>query len=115
MDYHKKYLKYKTKYFQLKNQTNYNMVGGNNKNTVYLFKADWCPHCIAFKPTWKTLQQNMEDKINFVTIDSEKNKEEIKNFGVSGFPTIMLKTNDKVIEYVGDRSLDGLKEFINNY
>lgn len=115
MDYNKKYLKYKAKYLELKNQSNYNMIGGGNKNTMYLFKANWCGHCNGFKPTWKVLQQEMKNKINFVTFDSEKNKEEIQKFGISGFPTVMLKTDDKIIEYVGDRSLDGLKEFINSY
>jgi len=114
-DYHKLYLKYKSKYMQLKLQ---NMKGGNgnNMNTLFLFKADWCGHCRGFKPTWEKLQNDMSDKINFVTYDADKNKDKINEYKIDGFPTLVLKTKDnKAVEYVGSRDLDALKEFINQY
>ena len=121
MDYNNKYLKYKAKYLKLKSleqkQVKIMNGGGNSPtiNVIYLFKADWCGHCKAFKSVWESLQENLKDKINFVTYDNEKNSDEIKKFGVEGFPTIILKNNNKAIEYVGPRDEQSLIEFINMY
>lgn len=122
MDYNEKYLKYKAKYLKLKSiekqqMSMFNMSGGGNANkpTVYLFKAEWCPHCVNFKPTWNDIQKNMSSKVEFVTYDADKNKNEIKQFNIEGFPTIILKKEDKAIEYVGPRDINSVKEFIEQY
>ena len=94
------------------------MTGGNNKKaekTLYLFKADWCPHCINFMPTWESIKNNNKDKINFIKYDSQENREQIKEFGVDGFPTIILKIGDKAIEYVGPRDENSILNFIQQY
>ncbi len=68
-DYTKKYLKYKEKYLKLKkmeeemNKKTMIMTGGGNKDdkkTLALFKAEWCGHCQAFKPTWNKLKNEMK-------------------------------------------------------
>ena len=121
MDYQEKYLKYKSKYLKLKSQEKSFdkniMTGGNNKEkaTLYLFKAEWCPHCISFKPTWENLKENLESKVDFVMYDSEKNASEIKEYKIEGFPTLVLKTKSKAIEYVGPRDFNSVKEFIETY
>lgn len=125
MNYNEKYLKYKAKYLKLKsimdkNKNNsINMLGGASKlkdeKTIYLFKAEWCPHCRVFKSTWEGLKNELEDKIKFVTYDSDKDAKEIKSFKIQGFPTIILTVGDKAIEYVGPRDETSIKEFINQY
>ena len=115
MDYKQKYLKYKTKYNQLV-INDLSLKGGSlNKNTLYLFKADWCGHCKNFKSTWKELQNEIGNKVNFISVDADKDKEKITNFNIQGFPTLILQQKDKAIEYVGNRDLNSLKEFINTY
>ena len=109
-----KYLKYKVKYMELK-KTQFHMKGGGDINTLYLFKADWCPHCINFRETWDILQKDMKGKINFIAYDADKDKSIIKEYNVEGFPTLMLKTKDRVIEYVGERNISGIKQFVNEY
>lgn len=125
MNYNEKYLKYKAKYLKLKSALEKNdkntiiMSGGGSKinddKIIYLFKAEWCPHCRSFKPTWEGLKKELEDKIKFVTYDSEKNAKEIKTFNIQGFPTIIITVGDKAIEYVGPRDELSLKEFIDQY
>jgi len=122
MDYSQykiKYLKYKKKYLKLKSlenkQLKYNLNGGSDKNTLYLFKAEWCGHCKGFKPTWEKLQNEMKDKVNFKTYDSDKDADMIEKFKIQGFPTLVLKVGDKAIEYVGGRDILSLKDFINLY
>jgi thioredoxin 1 len=94
-----------------------NMKGGDAdvKKTLYLFKADWCGHCRGFKPVWQQLQDELGDKIEFVTYDADKNKNEINKYNIEGFPTLILKKGNEAIEYVGNRDLNSLKDFINNY
>jgi len=116
-DYTKKYLKYKAKYLSLKKlEKNFNMKGGGqDKKTLALFKAEWCGHCIGFKKTWNELKNENKNNINFVTYDSELNKNEISKYKIEGFPTLVLLTNDKAIEYVGPRNKEAIEEFIKQY
>lgn len=113
MDYKLKYEKYKYKYLMLKNTQS----GGSNIPKLYLYKASWCGHCQNFEPTWKQLIENPEykGKINFITMDSELNKKEIKEKNIEGFPTIILEKNNKEIEYNGSREKDDLHTFIQEH
>ena len=114
MDYNNKYIKYKLKYLKLKK--NYKLIGGNNKNDLYLFKAEWCGHCQAFKNEWENLKKDNElnKKVNFITFDSEKDAIKIKEWKINGYPTILLKKNDATaVEYFGNRNINSIKEFIN--
>jgi len=121
MNYNEKYLKYKAKYIKLKsmiaNKNNNSLVmsGGApiSDKTIYLFKAEWCPHCKVFKSTWEELKKEFKSKIKFVAYDSVENAKEIKSFKIEGYPTIILTVGDKAIEYVGPRDPLSLKEFIN--
>jgi thiol-disulfide isomerase/thioredoxin len=119
MDYRDKYLKYKAKYLKLKSlEKSYQtkqMTGGSDKGTIYLFKAEWCGHCRGFKPTWEKLQKDMQNKVNFITYDSEKDANIMKKYNIGGFPTLIMKVGDKAIEYVGSRDYDSLKDFITQY
>jgi thiol-disulfide isomerase/thioredoxin len=110
MSYRDKYLKYKAKYESLKSLQ---MTGGADADkTVYLFKASWCPHCTNFAPVWNKLSKSGMNDVNFVTYDADTHKEEIRNYEVSSFPTIILKKNNKAIEYSGSRDINSIKEFI---
>jgi thiol-disulfide isomerase/thioredoxin len=111
--YYQKYQKYKIKYLNAKK---INQTGGSSNKAIdlYFFKADWCGHCKNFMPVWNDLikDEKLTDKINFIQFDSEKNQDEIKEWKIEGFPTIILKQGDKAIEYNGPRKLNNIKEFI---
>ena len=107
MSYQEKYLKYKNKYINLKNQRQYAQSGGANVE-IKLIKADWCGHCQNFLPTWENLQNNYNNKYKFTTLDSEKDKSEINKLKINGFPTILI--NNK--EYNGDRTEESIITFI---
>jgi thiol-disulfide isomerase/thioredoxin len=119
MDYHDKYLKYKNKYLKLKflEQKNSTMHGGSNpaKATLNLFKAEWCGHCINFKPIWEKIQTEKSNNISFKSYDADKDKQAIKSFNIEGFPTLILTQGNKAIEYVGNRDYDSIIEFISTY
>ena len=80
-----------------------------------LFKAEWCGHCKHFLPIWEKISNDSNLNISFKIFDSEKNKKEIKEYNIDGFPTIMYKFNDKLIEYTGSRDVESIKHFISTY
>ena len=112
--YYKKYLNYKQKYLNLKSQ-NVMTGGASTQNKLYLFKAEWCGHCRNFKSTWAQLQKEMKDHVEFVTYDADNHKNEIKKYNIQGYPTLILHTGNKAVEFNGERTLDGLKDFIKEY
>ena len=110
--YQQKYLKYKTKYLNLKRNLASQKGGSGEKTQVYLFKAEWCGHCKGFKPTWEKIQNDLKNKYEFITIDSDKDKEQINQWAIKGFPTIIKKVGSNAEEYVGPRDEMSVKEFI---
>lgn len=112
MDYKAKYLKYKSKYLNIKNNNLTMSGGGSAKTTVYLFKAEWCPHCVGFKPTWEKIQKDFKGKYEFITVDSEKDKAIIAKWDIKGYPTIIKKSGSVAQEYIGTRDEMGVKTFI---
>lgn len=97
-----------------------NLNVDNGEVVVALFYADWCPHCVDFKPDYKramsTLNGNTykNKRLRFEMVDCEKYKPLSKKYGVSGFPTVkILKSNSTtdVEEYSGDRSYKGLSTY----
>ena len=111
--FHKKYLLYKNKYNALKKQQLVMMGGSSTEKTVYLFKAEWCGHCQSLKPIWNELKNNANN-VKFVEYDADKNPDVMKKYQIEGYPTIMMKKNNKMIEYRSERTADGLLNFINN-
>ena len=111
-----KYIKYKVKYNLLKNKSlqkeTFQKGGNENKPDLYLFKAKWCGHCKNFLPTWEALSNKYNKKINFITYDSEKNKKEMEEWKIEGFPTIIYRKDNVAQEYKGDRDIDSLINFI---
>jgi thiol-disulfide isomerase/thioredoxin len=116
VDYNKKYIQYKMKYLKLKNQQNI-MKGGSasNNNKLFLFKAEWCGHCKNFKSTWNKLQSDLKNDVEFVTYDADEHKDIITKYNIQGFPTLILNSGNKMIEYNGQRDIVSLKEFIKSY
>ena len=113
-DYYTKYLKYKSKYINLKNNL---MTGGGEQKDVMLFKAEWCGHCKQFLPVWNTIKEMPEfkNKFNFKTIDYDNDKEEISKWDVKEFPTLLIKNTDNdVSEYNGPREMEHMIEFFNS-
>ena len=112
-----KYQKYKYKYIKLKNILE--MKGGDPPNkTLYLFKAEWCGHCIKFKSLWNKLKNELSDKqynVKFVEYDYNNDKTKIQQFNIKSYPTIILKHNNELIQYEGNRTFEEIKEFIESY
>jgi thiol-disulfide isomerase/thioredoxin len=114
MDYEQKYLKYKSKYLQLKNNLNFQTGGGDDKPIVSLFKSEQCGHCKNFKPNWNDLQTKHPDVATYQTFDSQNNNLKFAANNINGVPTILKTYNNETTEYQGDRSVDDLVNWIQN-
>ncbi len=97
-----------------------NLKVSSNEVVVALFYADWCPHCVDFKPHYKKAMSKLNGntykgkKLRFEMVDCDEHKPLSKKYGVSGFPTVkILNSNDvnDVEEYSGDRSYEGLSTY----
>jgi thiol-disulfide isomerase/thioredoxin len=98
--------------------SNPNLTVSSNETLVALFYADWCPHCVAFKPDYKKAMSNLNGNkykgktLRFVMVDCDKNKSIAKENNVSGFPTVKILNDDKTSsEYSGERSYEGLSSY----
>ena len=75
--------------------------------------ATWCPHCKEFKSTWKQLQEKLPN-IKFNTYLDGKDNDIISQRNISGFPTIQLEYNGKLIELERSNDLNKMIKIINN-
>ena len=118
--YYQKYIKYKTKYNNLKTNT---QMGGSTqkdentqKTDIYFFKANWCGYCKSFSPSWEALESELGTKYNFNTIDVDDIKNEkilikYKKY-IQGYPTIIKKVGDTINLFNGERNVNNVREFI---
>jgi thiol-disulfide isomerase/thioredoxin len=124
MDSFLKYQKYKIKYLNLKN-SQLDQTGGNitkspveekpEKPEMYLFKSDSCHYCKSFMGNWNLLVNDpkLNKHINFTMLDATNDKNEIKKWEITGYPTLILRKGDKTIEYQNERSVSELTKFLN--
>ena len=86
-----------------------------DKNVLYFFYVDWCPHCTNAKPVISELEKELGDrKVRIEKVNCEKNKAMRQKYGVQAYPTVMLVKGEERVEYDSGVSKKGLKEFLDN-
>ena len=87
--------------------------------SVVVCKADWCGHCKQAAPEFEKLMaaspMTLKDgtKVTVKVLDADQNKDEIKQYNVRGYPTILIGDGSNMTEYPGPRTYDGVVEFLN--
>jgi thiol-disulfide isomerase/thioredoxin len=103
--------------------SNSSNTNGSNEAELFLFYADWCPHCKTAKPIWNEIKDEYENKtingynvvfteVNCTTESAEVEKL-MNKYKVEGFPTIKLLKDGQVIEYDAKPSRENLTQFLN--
>lgn len=91
----------------------------NTPYTLYYFFNPSCGYCRQFDPVWRHLVNKYKNyqKLKFSAIDATKSENEHLAFyyNVNAYPTIILVTPDKNVEYEGNRTPEDLDNFINHY
>jgi thiol-disulfide isomerase/thioredoxin len=92
---------------------NNNIKNNNTNKKIVLYHAEWCGHCKNFLPVWKQfVKQYPEINVEDIECSNEGNKSKCAN--IEGFPTVILFKDDQQIQYNGERTIDGLLNFVQN-
>ena len=88
--------------------------------SVVICKADWCGHCKKAAPEFNKLLAaspiTLKDgsKVTVKILDADKDKAEMSQYGVKGFPTVLIINDGVTTEYPGKRTADDITDFLNN-
>lgn len=70
-------------------------VLADNKKTVVLFYATWCPYCSNFKPTFESAKIETANKVGAI-IDEDENPL-WDRFNIQSVPTMIVFQNGKIV------------------
>jgi thioredoxin 1 len=82
----------------------YNELMSSDKPMFIDFNATWCGPCKLMKPMFDELAIEYQGKVNFISIDTDKNPEIADQYGVTSIPTFVLVQN-KVVQWGSEGSL----------
>lgn len=82
--------------------------------SLYYFYSPRCGHCQNFMSEWQRTEQKLSPRLNLKKIDATQKENEDLTFyyNVDAFPTIILITPNKNIEYQGERNADAIEAFV---
>jgi thiol-disulfide isomerase/thioredoxin len=101
------------------NRTSYEGFADSSK-AVVICKADWCGHCKKAAPEFDKLLAaspiSLKDgtKATVKILDADKDKSELSKYQVRGFPTVLIVSGGQTTEYPGDRTSQGIINFLNS-
>jgi len=100
---------------------NRTMEGFEGKSrSVVICKAEWCGHCKKAAPEFNKLLSaspitlNDGSKATVKILDADKDKSEIGQYKVKGYPTVLVVDGGQTTEYPGPRTASGIIEFLNS-
>ena len=88
--------------------------------SVVICKADWCGHCKKAAPEFQKLLAaspiTLKDGSKAVVkiLDADKDKSEISQYKVKGYPSVLIVDGGVTTEYPGERTASGITEFLNS-
>tara|TARA_A100001015_G_scaffold317259_1_gene433770 strand:- start:1360 stop:1776 length:417 start_codon:yes stop_codon:yes gene_type:complete len=93
----------------------FNLEGfGQPKELVYYY-MNGCGHCKKFSPVWDQFSSSYSGNLNVRKVERNDAGDELNQYQIQGFPTILLLDgNGGKKEFQGDRTIQGLNDFISN-
>lgn len=96
-----------------------NKSNKSTKSKIILMWADWCGHCIKFKPEFdkcrrEIVEGNLNDKVEVLDFNEKDYPKKLAEYGGQGFPTVIFEDSEGNFDsYEGPRTSDALISFIN--
>ena len=88
------------------------------KVNVTFYYANWCGHCMEFKPIYNEVKEFFSNNsdVNFI---EKEDSDIVKTDTINGkpiyaYPSIKINTNNNEFQFNGDRTKEGLISEINN-
>ncbi|TGZ37523.1 Protein disulfide-isomerase [Temnothorax longispinosus] len=95
--------------------TNFHEIAHDKEKDVFVeFYAPWCGHCQQLAPIYEKLGEKYKDNDKLVIAKMDATANELEDIKISNFPTLILykKGTNEGVEYNGERTLEGLSQFI---
>jgi thiol-disulfide isomerase/thioredoxin len=86
---------------------------------IYLFKADWCPHCKRALPIFNSVKDKYQNKsinghrVIFRVVDCDTDPATAEKFNIEGYPTIKLVKGSEIVEFDAKPEEETIIQFMN--
>lgn len=94
--------------------------GFESEKSIIICKAEWCGHCKTAAPEFQRLVSaspitlSNGSKVNVTMLDADADKDKLSMYKIRGFPTILVNNGSDMLEYPGERTYNGIIEYLNN-
>lgn len=87
----------------------------NGQKLFVLFYAPWCGHCKRVMPVWQDLAGKYSNAPNVKVrqLNCDEHGQEAEKHEIQGFPTIILFKDGQKYVFEGERTAEGLEQFVN--
>ena len=104
--------------FLFKNNIKENLENEKNGNKLVYYYWDKCGHCKTFTPEWDSFVDSYDGPLECSKLEQKEAKSagDLKKYEIRGFPSVLLLDNngEKIGEFNGERTVDGLNDYVNN-
>lgn len=107
-----------TSYNQTLNNNIISYINKDEKIKLMLFYKTSCSYCNDFLPIWYQVINNLPNNVKYEEINSDKDNESNKktnSYKITSVPTIILLINNEKKIYMGNRTYNEIKRFLNHY
>ncbi len=91
-------------------------VTNSDKPVFVDFWATWCVPCNMIAPLVEELANEYQDKVNFVKVDVDENKELASKYNILSIPALVIFRNGQVVAQAsGATSKESIKAYIDKH
>lgn len=90
------------------------VVMDKKRDVLVEFYAPWCGHCKKLSPIYDELAEKFQGRDDVLVAKMDATANELEHTRIDSFPTIKLykKGDNTVVEYNGERTLEGMSKFL---